>query len=89
MCFKSFFIVQQPVFHATGLLPSQHPAKRWAGSRCLPTLARVCLIYERDAVIIRQTFLRKHFQRLSQSWGIARGEGKASSPGCLHLLSPI
>lgn len=80
---------QQPVFHATGLFPSRHPAKRWAGLRRLPTLARVCLIYERDAVIIRQTFLRKHFQRLSQRRGIARGEGRAAGALPVSGMSPF
>lgn len=91
MCFKSCFVVdemvrkkaQQLVFCPTRLLPSGHRAERWVCSWCLPTLGP-CLpnIYERDPVIIRQAFRRKHF------WSGSQGRGAEGERGMLAPTHP-
>lgn len=72
---------------ATGLSPSRRRAERWVCSWCLPTLGP-CLpnIYERDPVIIRQAFRRKHFE--SRSRGGERGDAASLPPSVPSGICP-
>lgn len=67
------------LFRATGLSPPRRRAERWVCPWCLPTLGP-CLpnIYERDPVIVRQAFRRKHSGSRSQG-----GSGGCSLPRSL------